>query len=691
VFIRLALALLVSVFDENHQPVAGAHVQLTPGTISGITDARGSTRLPQPPPGAYTILVTAHGYRSLSQTTQITDQKTISVTLSASAGALREIGSVTGHARTPFNATPVSEKVYPREAYRDQGQPDITSVMNQTPGVLAVSTTQTNVATPLAPAFASVRNSLPYETPVMIDGEPILTPSGALDLALIPTYVLQEVEVVRGPGDVSGAGGGAGGAINLRTADPTLATRGTYEIEGDSRGGSFSDLAYDGTAPGGNLAFATMLSVDGSPCCGSDPADYWRKAILLKVRDSISSGFTLTTTWLNVTLDRDLDSVYSHRRSMDEDSPYEHLGFGDIALALDRGSDAYSLRVFTAQTQTGAGSLNRFVAPPDDEAGASIDWTHADGKVAFATSGRALTDGMSGTNANETKLHGSENVTYRPNKRSEFDLSGALHSDRAPLGTVGGGDARFGYSYAMSPSIALRTSVGTSAVDPPLEAVSTNLFSVSLSRPNDLYEERASGADAGIEWRLHGGTTTLSADLYRSSVQHPYYTVGEDDWYNGPSLVESGVEVALQQFERVGFGYIASLQLPRTYVWGSNSFLALPQNIGYNAFYPYRIPYAQGYGEISYKWPRGSRLSLGALYVGSHNAYGAPAFVTLNSNLELSLGSKAKLQFSVQNLTNQLADRIPVFSYAMPQYGLTPLTFRFMFRQSFGGGGIYEH
>jgi len=147
----------------------------------------------------------------------------------------------------------------------------------------------------------------------------------------------------------------------------------------------------------------------------------------------------------------------------------------------------------------------------------------------------------------------------------------------------------------------------------------------------------------------------------------------------------------LQQFKRVGMGFIAALSLPRTYVWGAtSSLLYSEQNIGYGAIAPFRIPYSQGYAEISYKWPRGSRASIGALYVGSNNAYGRPAFATLNSNLELSLGARAKLQFSALNLTNIYGNLPPLYG-PQPQFGLQPFTLRFMFRESFGTGSLYEH
>ena len=649
------------------------------------TDARGSVRLALPPAGTYALRVSATGFRSFAQTLRLTDQKTLSVALEPSAGALHVIGSVTGHARAPFNATPVAQRIYPREAYRDQGQPDVTSVMNQTPGALALTSTSTNTATPLSPAFASVRNGLPFETPVLIDGEPILTPSGTLDLSLLPTYVLQEVELVKGAGDVASAGGGVGGAVNFRTAEPTLGQRGTFETEGDSQGGSFTDLAYDGTEPGGALAYASMLSVDGSPCCDSDPSDYTRKAVLIKLRETPASGVSITETALNVVLNRSLDSIYGF-----PGFGYEHLTFADVAASVDRGNDAFSLRTFLAQTQTGIVSPNVLPQPIDNEFGATLGWQHTSGKLAFDTNVRVVNESLAGASAYQTQSSAAENITYKPNARNELDLAGALNAYNTTAGTVNGPSGRVAYAYTLQNGLALRASYGTSAVAPPLEAIVPNVSAPFPTTSSVSSIERATGGDIGLEWRLHGGTTTFSADLYHNNTQG-VYAFDLDNWSNGPPMVESGAEFTLQQFKRVGFGFIAALQLPRTYVWGAtNGVLYSSANIGYGAIAPFRVPYAQGYTEISYKWPRGSRASIGALYVGSNNAYGAPAFATLNSNLELSLGARAKLQFSAENLTNELANRPPV--YGPPQqYGLAPFTLRFMFRQSFGTGSLYEH
>jgi outer membrane receptor protein involved in Fe transport len=681
-----AATLVVTVSDEYGQPVSGAQVLLeTTPAEHATTDTRGNARVSLPPAGTYTLRVAATGFRTFSESLRLSDQKAINVSLERSAGALHVIGSVTGHANTPFNATPVAQRVYPREAYRDQGQPDVTSVMNQTPGAFALTSTSTNTATPLSPAFASVRNGLPFETPVLIDGEPILTPSGTLDLSLLPTYALQEVEIVKGPGDVANAGGGVGGAVNFRTADPTLGQRGTFETEGDSQGGSFTDLAYDGTEPGGVLAYAGMLSVDGSPCCDSDPSDYTRKLALVKLRETPSSNVSFTETALNVVLNRSLDSIYGL-----PGFGYEHLSFADLAASVDRGDDAFSLHTFLAQVQTGIVSPNVLPQPIDDEYGVTLGWQHTSGKLGFDTSARVVNENLQDVSAYQTQTSASENITFKPNPRNELDLSGSLNAYNTTAGTVDGPSGRVAYSYTLQNGLAMRASYGTSAVAPPLEAIVPSVSLPVATTSSVTSVERATGGDVGLEWRLHGGTTTLSADVYHNDTLGVYaFNLGT--WYNGPPMVESGAEFTLSQFKRVGMGYIAALQLPRTYVWGANNGIVYSgANLGYGAVAPFRIPYAQGYTEISYKWPRGSRASIGALYVGSNNAYGAPAFATLNSNLELSLGARGKLQFSAENLTNVLANRPPIYG-PMPQYGLVPFTLRFMVRESFGTGSLYEH
>lgn len=655
------------------------------------------------------------------------------------------IRSVTSRAvRAPFNATSVAQRVYPREAYRDQGQPDTASVLDQTPGALVIRPLDEDDAVPNVPAYGLVRGGFPYETPVAIDGLPVATPSaGTLDLSLIPTYVLQQVEVEKGQGDPAGFGGGVDGAINLETALPTAQRRGMLEFEGDSTGGQFSDLAYDGTMPGGKIAFATMLSIDGEPgplsgtsIAGAPGSDALRKALLLDARYTPTQQLQFTATVLATNLDRALAGAYGALLDSDFVSLAPSLGarqderlrFEQLVADRDDGSDDLQVRLsgfdLGGDGYAGASSLAGAI---DSERALGASWTHRAGAnvyaldfdasassdtawnaSSFAAFGQPLASG-SGT----ARLRARFSAELHPTARTEVDVSGEGVEDGTRIGaaatrTWSSTDARVGVSETLAPQFALRASAGYGAVAPPLDALEdVAVPQISIGLPAELFaiatavtsEERAGGGDVGAEWRLHGNTTTLSFDVYDTATNDAYVLsarrampgVVDALWSNAPAMRDEGAEISLVQFKPVGLGFIVQGALPRTTLSGPVS-----ANVA-------GIPYAQGYGELSYKWPRGSRLSLGILYLGANNPYGRDAFETLNSNLELSVGPRSKFQLSIENLLGALTGPLPLAGAGAQQFvpgaGILPLdanvlgpvTVRVMFRQSFGQGAIYEH
>ena len=713
------------------------------------TDARGRFVLIGIPAGEYRISIEAAKYEAQNITMQLTSATApLRIVLRQTLTGLHVIGSVASHGTLPFNAAPVAQRVFPREAYRDQGQPDVTSVLEQTPGALVTWRQNANFAVPVVPSYALVRGGLPYETPTLLDGEPVSLPStGTFDLSLVPTYVLQEVEIVKGPGDPAGSGGGVDGSINLRTADPTLALRGMLELEADSRGGQFSDLAYDGTLPGGKFAIATMASIDGSPgplagfsLPNSPGSDALRKALLLKVRATPNDSLTVTATMLAVNLDRALAGTYG---SLLDDNfvtfapelgarQDERLRFEQVLGQYQRGHDDIDVHLYSLDlSDNGYAATSSLADALDRERGGGISWSHQISTNVYGISFdeaamNAYDDDLSSLVAfGQSLLNGSQRstadvratATLHTTERSQFDIAAEAIDDSDRFAPTGTGfetrswtpfDTRIAYSQTLEPSLALRAAIGTSSVTPSLDMLSGGLVpQLSVGIPNQSIRfssnvaqaEEAQGADVGLEWRLHGQTTTLSFDLYTTQTQHafllsttqPLPSLQEAVWSNGPSMYDEGAEISLVQFKPVGLGFIVQAALPRTYVAGP-----LPANV-------MGIPYAQGYGEISYKWPRGSRLSLGMLYAGANNSYGRPGFAALNSNLELSVGAKSKFQISVQNLLNAFDNRLPVTfgGVPVPFANITtaavlpnvigPRTVRVMFRQSFGGGAIYEH
>jgi hypothetical protein len=301
-----------------------------------------------------------------------------------------------------------------------------------------------------------------------------------------------------------------------------------------------------------------------------------------------------------------------------------------------------------------------------------------------------------------------------------------------------------GAAAHVRPNLTARFSVGTGAAAPPAAALNANPakllvqtpvgappFTMTQNTALQLAIETSFGYDAGVEYRLHGDTTTLSADVYHTIVHGAYVDgsaagpIVQYTWFNAPPMTHEGFELSLQQFKRVGLGFIVQAAFARTYVNNASAGLyrgpsgpltanlgivpgqnlsgGSPLFFGTNDVARLRVPYAQGYSEISYKWPRGSRLSLGALYYGSNNPYARQAFAELNSNLELSVGSLSKFQLSVENLTNAYSDSLPLgytgipvalaggASAAVNAGVLVPRTIRIMFRQSIGAGAIFEH
>lgn len=785
-----------TVADPAGHPVSGARVSL--GDASTATDARGRFSIAGIAPGTYVERVSAARYEPYRATVVVPGDPQ-AIVLVPSAASLRVIGSVVAHPRSTFNATPVAVKVFPREAYRDQGQPYLDGVLAQTPGATPRFSDRTNLAARGVPLFGSLRGSLPFETAVSFDGVPLTLPSsGAFDLAAIPSFVLGDVELDRGPGDVAGVGPNAiAGTMNLRSAEPTATRRALAEFSVDSRGGSFDDIAYTGTMPGGKLAIAAMFATDGASgpapnaaypvaldrgatavgghplgqnadplhatglygCCVSAPADDLRRAQLLKLRYAPDDAFTLTATYLGSQTTRalagaegfalplafgagTLDAFASYAAAIGERED-ARLGLYDVDARIDRGRDGFDARLYAyernaddAYGPTGARTLaltgtayyldgtpaQSFAGTPaqvdfgtssapayaqrDLVRGGRISWQHETGSgLAIVSAERrdGASDGAVVGRSGDILLNAA--LQMHPDARSEVDIGGGFDRHDANGRSWDLLAFRAASSYRIRPQLAVRASLGTSFAPPPLDASGAGgaVPPAAVARiglpdgvlfplAGDLQPERACGYDLGAEWKLHGDTTTASLDYYdtrtRGAFARSLQTFGPVEiygWFNARALHETGLEASLVQFKRQGLGFIVQGTLAGgDRDLGPNAFAVAPDGITPLA----TDAYLQGYSEISYHWPRGSRLSLGALFEGRNNPYGRPPFATFNSNLELSAGAKGKFQISIENLFDVDAGGLPL-GPAGPDV-LPPRTIRVMYRQSAGGGAVYE-
>src|SRR6185312_4264666 len=96
-----------------------------------------------------------------------------------------------------------------------------------------------------------------------------------------------------------------------------------------------------------------------------------------------------------------------------------------------------------------------------------------------------------------------------------------------------------------------------------------------------------------------------------------------------------------------------------------------------------------GYFEASYHAAGGSRLSFGGTYFGADPTQRQPAALQFNSNLEVQVGARGKIQLDIDNLNNApLAVRpgrffLPVRNAFTPG----PRTVRLLLRRSIGRAG----
>ncbi|GAC1403029.1 MAG: hypothetical protein NVSMB64_03920 [Candidatus Velthaea sp.] len=224
------------------------------------TSAAGAYTLSGAIPGQYQVTAAKPGYNGATQFEFVVvagTRSTLNLTLTpATLSSIREIGRVSvSSARSTFNASPASVSAVGAQTFLDQGQPQVKRILDQTPGIVSSLPGGVNNASPGAITFPNIRGALSFETAALIDGHPLSVGQyGDYVTTFLNSFVLQSVEVIKGPGAASPTISRAiGGTVNFRTIDPTLKPHATITIGTDSFGGIFSNFGYSNTV--GRSAF----------------------------------------------------------------------------------------------------------------------------------------------------------------------------------------------------------------------------------------------------------------------------------------------------------------------------------------------------------------------------------------------------------------------------------------------------
>ncbi len=681
------VALTVLVVPDPGTSAAGARIIVVPaGTTlteaarTGVADADGRTVF-DVPPATYAVSADKPGFVPAAARIVVVRAGVPGVTVrialhAVPMSALRTIGSVANAQRGAFNGTPNALAVLPREGYRDQGQPDSTAVLAQTPSIAVDRAARGLTVVNDEPPVALVRGGTPLETQTLLDGVPVMLPSTrALPLTAIPAFVLSEVEVYPGQSaPLPAIDGALNGSLNVRFPEPTPVWRALPEVGADGRGGSFADVSAGGALAGGRIGVALAATSNGATASGPslvpsdliDDYDAIQRAALLKVRASLSPAATFTaTTYGEADANRLDESAFS---------------FSEGELRVGGAHDAVLARWWHASARRdgpAAGDPTEF-RTDDALSGASVEIDHSIGRAQYALgvsetygTGSALgdVDVDPGAHMRVQTAFARAIVPLRPHLDAQVAAYG-VHADAAADGYTAnesGIAARAGLAYHAANAFTLRASLGSGFTPPSLVA----LAGLRGAPQGPTY---ANTADLGFDAHVVDALTTLSFDVFSAVEQNRLELDAADRWIDAGTVARRGLEISLGRRPRAGVGYLLQ-------AWTASETPAIGRTFGDVA-----SGATHGYAEISYHAARGSRVSLGATYWGADSILAQPAVVMLNTNVEVQVGARGKVQFDVENLNN--AARAVPSAYTLPSiaspFAPGPRTVRLFLRRSVG-------
>jgi len=272
----LTSTTLTGTVQSNGTSLAGVSLELVGPTKMTTTSGNdGSFSFSNVESGLYVLTASKAGYTTISRVDITVSGTPVSVQVAMTAssfGSLREIGNVTTRAGASgtINTSTAAVEVISASTFLNQGQDQVINVLNETPGIITTISpfnNGSNGAAKSTPQVPQIRGALPYETASLIDGHPVgVGVGGYFSPLYLNPYILQDVEVVKGPGamipDINYA---IGGSVNYRTLEPTTHPNFAFDIGMDNYGGVSSNYRATGTTLNGKLGYALDFLTDGTP------------------------------------------------------------------------------------------------------------------------------------------------------------------------------------------------------------------------------------------------------------------------------------------------------------------------------------------------------------------------------------------------------------------------------------------
>lgn len=241
----------------EHIPYAGVFVKGT--TIGTVTDETGHYKLVNLPVEEVTVVTKVVGYKTAEETITAEADKTKEIKFSLEEDILNLEEVVVSADRSEQKRTkaPVIVNTISSDIFQTSQSVTLGEGLNFTPGLRLENNCQNC-------GFTQVRmNGMegPYSQ-ILINSRPIFSGlAGVYGLELIPTSMIEKVEVVRGGGSSLYGSNAIAGTINILLKDPIL---NSYEIGAGYYATGIGMEGSGGIAPDYNLSFNTSIVSDNN-------------------------------------------------------------------------------------------------------------------------------------------------------------------------------------------------------------------------------------------------------------------------------------------------------------------------------------------------------------------------------------------------------------------------------------------
>jgi outer membrane receptor protein involved in Fe transport len=227
--------------SQNGQPVAGAAIVVDGTGLTAVTNGVGRFAIADVPAGQHTLVISAPGFLEFRVPNVVVvagQASALAVELEITPNFMEVVQVTATKSALSVGEVAAQTTIVEREALELRGDQSLTQAIGNTPGVF--------ISTQLGIFESVLMRGMPRQgneftnTLLLIDGVPQTNSGNDARVVALPINDASSIEVVRGPNSALYGRTAIGGAINVRTAEPTA----TPEVAATFTGGQY------GTAKG---------------------------------------------------------------------------------------------------------------------------------------------------------------------------------------------------------------------------------------------------------------------------------------------------------------------------------------------------------------------------------------------------------------------------------------------------------